>query len=211
MPFELAAYRRTRPYAYHLTSEVNFRRIKVQGVLICARDLMVSAGSSEWLRTRRRGSKVLTVDGETVLLRDQDPLHEGNVALHADWKFGDYLEELNSRVFFWPGGANGPISPGQNHFARYADESPVILRVHAAELFEENGETEPEFARYNTGAPRCNRGLPSPRGPETFRTANVFDGTPSGVVELTYRGKAELPGCAVEWCQGIEMNRWTPM
>jgi len=208
MPFTLESFCRTRPYAYHLTSSANFERIRTAPSLWPARELMAQSGTRNWMRTRRRGSKELVIDGARVWLRDQDPLHAGNVHLRGGWVFEDYLEELNSRVFFWPGGDDGPIRAGRNHFDRYEDERPVVLRVSTAALFKANRSAEPHFARYNTGAPRCNRGNPSPRGPNTFVSADRFDGTPSKVIELTYRERVILPEHSLAWAKGTALGAW---
>src|SRR5438105_13028460 len=159
MAFSLEAFAKTRPYVYHLTSVANLEGIRARGAVVSAQRLMEESGDTTWLRGRRRGSKVIVLkDGEQVVLRDQDPLHEGNVGLARGWNFADYVQYLNARVFFWPGTDVGPIASGRNHFARYRSERPAILRLRALDLFQANAPRHPEFAKFNTGAPRQNNG-----------------------------------------------------
>jgi hypothetical protein len=133
------------------------------------------------------------VDGREIVLRDQKPLHKGNTGLPNGYKFDDFIESLNRRVFFWPGDKSGPIDYGLRHFERYKDERPVVLRIDFASLIDANPSIEPRFCRYNSGAPRCSYGKKSPRGPRTFLAAAHFEGAPAGVVELTFEGEISLP------------------
>lgn len=200
MAFTISAFCQTRPYLFHLTSIRNLELIRSRSTLVSAAALMREAGNEQWLRSLRRGSKQLTLPNDlTVLLRDQDPLHPGNVELRDGWTWPIYLNELNSRVFFWPGTESGPVTAGRNHFQRYEAEDPAVLRVSTAELFRENPNSSPEFTKYNTGAPRCHDGLPSPRGPETFQGSHLASFTPSGVVEVTFRDIALLPRDMAMW------------
>ena len=113
--------------------------------------------------------------------------------LSGGWSFGDFVEALNHRVFFWPGAADGPNPYGRRHFGRYLAEGPVLMRVKTWELLRANRDSIPEFCRYNSGSPRYSGGRPSPRGPETFLAASSFRSPPSEVVELVFRNVAALP------------------
>jgi hypothetical protein len=126
-------------------------------------------------------------------VRDQDPLREGNCGLPAGFEFEDLIGLLNEHVFFWPGTAEGPIPAGRNHFGRYAEEVGAhVLRVRTSSMFAAN--PRPLFCRYNSGAPRCNpRVGRSPRGRDTFVSAELFNGGPSNVVECVFRGAVSLP------------------
>ncbi len=128
-------------------------------------------------------------------MRDQAPLYAGNMTLDPGWSFRDFVEELNSRVFFWPGGASGPTAYGVRHHARYREkrESLAILRVATQSLMSANPRSDPGFCRFNSGSPRCSRGRKSPRGGETFQLASEFEGVPSKVVELTFKRHVTLP------------------
>ena len=129
------------------------------------------------------------------MLRDQAPLREGNAALDGGWTFADLVEDLNGRVFFWPGTERRPIPDGQRHFERYADESIAVLMVDTTALFAANGGAT--FCRYNSGSPRWSGGRPSPRGPGTFVAAADAPFTAGQVVEVTFRNTVVLPNGAV--------------
>lgn len=193
MAIDLEAFARTRPYAYHLTSKGNLRSI-LSGRIDCAATLMVKGGRRELLRRRRSRHEVVHIDGCDIWLRDQAPLHEGNLVLCGGWSFSDLVETLNRRVFFWPGTESGPNEYGHRHLSRYLLERPVLIRVRTSELLDANSESSVEFCRYNSGSPRYSGGRPSPRGPDTFVSAASFDGSPSNVVELVFRDGAMLPG-----------------
>jgi hypothetical protein len=128
-----------------------------------------------------------------ILLRDQAPLHRGNLILPSGFSFEDLVEHLNRRIFFWSGTARGPNSYGVRHFERYKQEHPVLLRIGFRSLLLANPRAEPLFCKYNSGAPRCSYGRKSPRGPHTFLPAAVFSGTPGQVVEVTFCSEIELP------------------
>jgi hypothetical protein len=193
MALDLAAFTRTRPYVYHLTSGANLDSILAGNRIDSAATLIVKDGRTEMLRRRRSTHEIVQVEGRDVWLRDQAPLHAGNLALSGGWSFGDLLEALNTRVFFWPGTEVGPSDYGRRHFGRYVGEAPVLIRVKTAALIAENRDSAAEFCRYNSGSPRYSSGQPSPRGPDTFAAAARFDWSPKHVVEVVFRGAVRLP------------------
>jgi hypothetical protein len=193
MPFTIEDFGRSRSHLYHLTAPSNLQRIRRAMKLVSAAKLMAMANSEDWLTRRRRGHLELAVDGIAVVIRDQDPLHEGNVALQGGWTFVDLIRELNKLVFFWPGNRDGPVSYGIRHYERYRDQSPVILRLQLSHLVGTNDGVSPLFCRYNSGAPRCSNGHRSPRGPRTFVSAGDADFTPGRVVEVVFRDCVMLP------------------
>src|SRR5262249_48751140 len=138
------------------------------------------------IRKRRHEHCQIIIGKTEILIRDQAPLHRGNMELQDGCTYEDFIESINGRIFFWPGTATGPISYGVRHFERYRNEHPVILRVSLQSLLVENPAVTPKFCRYNSGSPRCSNGYKSPRGPKTFVSAQEFDGTPSNVVEVTF-------------------------
>jgi hypothetical protein len=182
-----------RPYLFHLTAASNVERILRNRRIESALALLVAADRRELVRQRRRGHVQVEVDRETVQLRDQAPLHRGNMALEEGWAFEDFVEHLNERVFFWPGTASGPISYGMRHYERYKDEGPAILRVATAALVAENVHSPPLFCRYNSGSPRCSNGHKSPRTAQTFVAADRAEFGVGGVVEVTFVGTVRLP------------------
>ena len=145
------------------------------------------------MRTPRRRPEPVVIDGTQIMLRDQRPLHRGNMQLSRGHTFEEFVESLNDRVFFWPGAQRGPISYGIRHFEAYRDEQPSILRVLAEHLLNANPDATPLFCRYNSGSPRCSYGKKSPRGPSTFLAARNFGESPASVVEVTFLTSLALP------------------
>ncbi len=154
---------------------------------------MQQSGDCRFLRRKRAESITVQIRGVDVDIRDQRPLYAGNIALQSNWSFEDVVRSLNKRVFFWPGTDSGPISYGERHFERYADEQPRIIRVSTRDVFEANPDNEGTFCRFNSGSPRCSAGDGSPRGSNTFVTCARADYTPSKVVEVTFAKEVALP------------------
>ncbi len=175
------------------------KRLTVERRLHCAAALLDAAGEQRLVRERRRDHVPLLIGEDRVVLRDQAPLYDRNVEYEQGWRFADLDEFLNQFVYFWPGTSSGPSDYGQRHFARYADEQPVIVRVPTAALFEV-ANVAPSFSAFNTGSPRCSGGRRSPRGPGTFSEADAFPRSWSRVVEVAFRGSASLPP-NTEWGQ----------
>lgn len=119
---------------------------------------MGDSGRGDLLRVKRRDHELITIGDDVIRVRDQAPLHEGNAAFPVGYTFGDFIENLNSRVFFWPGNCDGPISYGIRHFERYRDERPVIIRASVESVMKANPDAEPQFCAYNSGSPRCSKG-----------------------------------------------------
>jgi hypothetical protein len=154
---------------------------------------MERAGRPDLLRVPRRGPVQLIIGDRTIVLRDQAPLYKGKMKLPRGYTFEQFVESLNRRIFFWPGGGNGPIDYGIRHFECYKDENPVILRIDFQSLCQLNSSVSPLFCRYNSGSPRVSYGNKSPRGPNTFLAADDFDETPSKVVEVTVDTDMAIP------------------
>jgi Family of unknown function (DUF7002) len=133
------------------------------------------------------------IEGAPVLIRDQMPLNPANIEFEAGWDLDDLVEYVNRRIFFWPGGPGGPIDYGSNHFSRYADEQPIVLRVRLRSLLAANPGGQPQFSKYNSGAARQNQGRRIPRGPKTFIDAGRFAGTPGDVKEVAFASAVTLP------------------
>ncbi|MEX2389758.1 MAG: hypothetical protein WD534_17910, partial [Phycisphaeraceae bacterium] len=132
-------------------------------------------------------------NGGSILVREQDPLPPGNMALPPGWSFGDFIELLNSLVFLWPDTSSGPVPYGIRHFERYQCEDPVILRVPTRDAVDQNVDPGPQVCRFNSGSPRCSQGRPSPRGPETFQPLASADFTAGRVVEVVFQEAFNLP------------------
>jgi hypothetical protein len=196
MPFDLHAYARLRPYLYHLTASANLQEIQRARRLFAASSLMERASRSELAESRRSAHVPLQFGGAVALLRDQAPLHARNMRLDDGWSFGAFVRFLNARVFFWPGNESGPIAHGQRHFARYAPEQPVVIRVGLEALLAANPDRIPLFSKYKSGSPRWSGGVASPRGATTFVHADQVAFGASAVVEVTFLEEIILPNDA---------------
>lgn len=186
-------YAKTRPYLYHLTHKDNILHLCAMGCILPASMLMLRAGRTDLLRARRRNSVAVTIDGRVIMLRDQKPLHKGSMQLPNGLTFEQFVEVLNSRIFFWPGAYEGPISYGVRHYGRYKTEGPAILRIRLESLLEANPSCKPLFCRYNSGSPRCFSAQKSPRSHRTFMSSEEFQEPPSAVVEVTFEQELSLP------------------
>jgi len=186
-----------RPYLFHLTDPSNLDSILSDRILKSSKtlvDLIALNDKDNFLRTRRKGHKLIQNENLSFWLRDQDPLYEKIVMknIDKDMSFGDFVLLLNSKVFFW-----ATEKDLKTHYSRYErqNEKPIILKINTKELFEIN-KTEPKFCNLNSGAPRCSsyykEGAPL-RGTKTFLYAYEYDKLPSSVREVVFDSKCILP------------------
>lgn len=209
MAISIQEFVRIRPCLYHLTHRDNLERIRHTRVLETAARLVErekqgqtrlsncrKPSQSPFFARRRLESVPLHVDGTIVYLRDQKPLHKGSIAFASGFTFEELIDLINDRVYFWPGKDGVPIAHGQRHFERYRGEGPALIRVPTADVLDGANAARVEFCKYNSGSPRCVGGKHSPRGPETFVTADRASFTPGSVVEVTFPGGVELPASA---------------
>ncbi len=193
MPLDLQKFVRTRPFLFHLTARQNLEHIQKDGVLKPANDLFAESGNPDLVKKRRRESVVISIGKKQIHIRDQAPLHAGNMSLPKEWSFEQFVAHLNKHVFWWPGKKSGPISYGLRHFERYVADDNVVLVVPTPELIAANRDVPVTFCRYNSGSPRCTGGKPSPRGPNTFQAPSNFSGQASSVIEVTFAGAIRVP------------------
>jgi hypothetical protein len=156
-------------------------------------ELLRASGNKQWLKRKRSVMVTITVDGTLIDLRDQRPLYSGKTLLEDGWTFEHLIQQLNERVFFWPGVREGPISYGRRHYERYVGESPVIVRVKTDDLLRANACATPLFCKYNSGSPRTTQGTGSPRGRNTFVECHRAAYSASNVVEVTFLHSVKLP------------------
>lgn len=193
MPFSIDKFAQLRPYLYHLTSRENFEPILSAGGLYPASKLFGFADAKEQMGMRRGSRRDLQVKEWTVSIRDQAPLHAGNIEFEPGWDLPRFVRHVNDHVFFWPGDKDGPIPAGQRHFERYSGENPLILRIETLSLFDQPKEILPCFCRYNSGAPRISNRKKSPRGGSTYLLAERAGFTASEVQEVVFRDRVSLP------------------
>jgi hypothetical protein len=212
MPLDLSSLIALRPILYHLTARENLTAIwaGTPPVLVSAADLIRAKSGgppAESLLRQRREKKVrIKVAGRPIVLRDQEPLHAGHVALPEGTTFEDVVQLLNERVYFWPGDNFGPIPAGRHHFARYTVKEPedcVVFAIPFADLLAANPANPPLLTRCNSGSPRSHPVTgKQPRGMQTFLPASRFEGTASDVVEVTFYKSVWLPRDVIELVSG---------
>lgn len=205
MAFSIEQFCSIRPYLYHLTSKSNLKNILEAKMLYSAEHILHNSGNPELLNEKRGQSLSVQLGGKAIHVRDQLPLHRGNVSFAPGWDFRRLLIDLNSRVFFWPGTESRPIDYGIRHFERYRAERPVILRFKSAELIPLQS-VEPHFCKYNSGSPRCSQGKGSPRGADTFTAAPAAKFSAANVVEVTFKSRVSIP--SLQWGESTS-GPWT--
>lgn len=191
MGFSLEEFVELRPHMYHLTHRDNVRRILKHRKLIPAACLL-PAGQ----RGKRNKSVVNQIKGETVHIRDQQPLNENDIEFVDGWSLEEFIRRLNRHVFLWPGKEAGPNESGRRHWGRYKDGRPVpvILRFSSDVLFARENRERVRVCKFNSGAPRCRNGRRSPRGEETFVDSKFAKFTKSRTVEVVLKGPLILSG-----------------
>jgi hypothetical protein len=214
MGFRIEDYEALRPCVYHTAPIGNTARILAMRCLEPTSALLRQGGRGDLLCRRRERDLTLTIDGYSVVIRDQKPLVAANIEFEGGWELSDLVEYVNRRVFFWPGGQGGPIDYGTRHFSRYADEGVVVLRLRLRSLLTANPGLQPQFSRHNSGAARQNQGNRIPRGPNTFTAAGRFSGTPGDVKEVAFAAPVRLPDDAESssslrgpWRRALEQSR----
>jgi hypothetical protein len=83
-----------------------------------------------------------------------------------------------------------------------------MLRVDFCVIVQANPGTLPHFCKFNSGAARMTDGRRSPRGPDTFQTADEWTAPPSRVAEVSFLHKVLLPDCTEVWHPGAG---WRPL
>jgi hypothetical protein len=200
---ELSKFCTTRRYLFHTTAFSNLERIRKERRLLSTAQLVLLAPQfpSFSLSERRPVRATLELADGSVDVRDQDPLHQGNIAFEVGWDLERLVRTLNGLVFFWPGTSGGPVESGRNHADRYRGEgeSLAFLRVESSVLLKQSSA---RFARVNSGSPRCVNGKKSYRGSNTFLPLTQFPGRPSHVVEVVFENFVSLPE-ETEWSANL--------
>jgi hypothetical protein len=212
MGINLADLIHMSPCLYHVTYEDSLNRIRRLRCLESAAILMQAGGQLEWLRRRRDAMVRFFVDGDLVVLTDQRPINEKNIAFQDGWTLGDLIESINRRVFFWRGGREGLLKSNQGHFGRYEGEGHrlAFLRLCFEETRQLNTDRGPDLCMHNSGAARKYDGKPIPRGPKTFVQPEDAEFNKGEIQEVVFRAFADLPA-TTEVCSGSWKGPWQPL
>jgi hypothetical protein len=187
----LQRYSILSPILYHCTARVNLPCIEQTRVLWSA-----AALAPDRAHTVRDRPEPVKFGCYVVTLCDQRALRPGQMQL-TDGSLQGFLVALSSRVFFWPGDQDRPNDYGQNFIDKYSarGQHPTVLRVAFLPLLQTNPGVTAYFCKFNSGAPRMWNGRKSPRGQDTFQTAEEWSGWPSDVAEVSFLHKVILPDC----------------
>jgi len=209
MAFSLEEFIAVRPYLYHLTAATNLNRIASKRMLLPASMFIRDSERTDLIDVRRTEHQLLRSADGHVEIRDQIPLTARNIEFSDGFTLSRLVDLINQHVFFWPGWDSKPIPAGVNHFQRYEQERPRILRISTSAVLAHNPEIVPLFCQYNSGAPRCSGGRRSPRGPRLYLESPLFEGTASRVVEFVVRGPVGLPDSTE--VSPSPMGTWGPL
>ncbi len=202
MALDIEKFVRLRPLLTHVTSRRNAALIERQGRLVPAATILREAGMGASVRTRRPEAVVIGAGRNRVYVRDQAPLHPGNVRLAGKWAFADLVEELNEHVFFWPAGRRGPNTYGKRLEDKYAGQDQVVMCFGSENLIRLNL-ARLRVCACNSGAPRCNPHVgKAERGPATLAKPAAYLGTPGTVIEVAFRGEVKIAD-SLEWVAPI--------
>jgi hypothetical protein len=162
-----------------------------------------------YLGSARVQVRTLDIDhGRMVTLNDQLPIRYPGQCNNLLGTYSDFLRCLNGYVFFWPGTDEKPAPTGKlarRFAARYAAFG--LLRVPTASLWSQH-ESPVRFCRYNSGAPQAR--TKAPRGPQIFVTCNAAEYNESGVAEVVFPGRVDLPP-GTQWRPPGEESNWEPL
>lgn len=196
-------------YAYHLTAEINYPVILHERKIYSTQRLTEIGMSAEerdkFLRERRADHFPMKFNGQDIVIRDQRPISMKVLqrSLTPGWTAEQFISTLNSRAFFWPS-----IQRLKRHFARYEEESPLILRFKVSDLIRRN-EDRIELARLNTGATRCSPyydGNAPTRGQGTFSSIENTAFPVREIAEITVKRECLLPNSF--WKSGSPDGPW---
>ena len=194
MSFSLKTFVKVRPFLYHVTAAKNLDGLRALRKLISVTELSEEYAN---LAQPRGLSESAYYRGAHIGLGDQRPLcrNRNQMCLDGGWEFEKFLQELNRRVFFFPGTPDR-LPRNCEDFIRRKEANKLqlaILRIPTMLLINENRDKLPEFCKHNSGAPRMTNGRRSPRGPNTFVNEKTASFTSSQVKEVSLIGSVFLP------------------
>ncbi|MBS1845660.1 MAG: hypothetical protein JST53_14685 [Actinobacteria bacterium] len=193
-PEEIAVH---YPRLFHMANLSSWPSVRRDGLLSTRSlvDLYEVDGAlrEEILSTRRRHSIPLE-HGElgTAVVRDQLPLREKALEkCLTDMTLGDWLETLNSRVFFW---LDEPHLENLLGARAYKEDAHDVIIVDTATLVDRDG-PKVRLSPINSGSTLYN---PRPRGSQTFLSIEDYPFAErrrargkNAIVELAVEGGVE--------------------
>ncbi|WP_285560439.1 DUF7002 family protein [Actinoplanes regularis] len=141
------------PRVFHTMSAAAWPSVKRHGLQSTRRliDLfgLDAAERDRLLSSPRRQSTVLRAPGlPPAVIRDQKPMKFIAEKIDPDSSLAEYLDAINSRVFFW---ASGERLERLRQAKEYRSEDQVVLHVDTRALVERHG-PRIELCRLNSGA-----------------------------------------------------------
>jgi hypothetical protein len=179
------------PYCHHVTFTANFSEISRSGVLLSARTLMLESGHADLVPTLRRQNLTLKCP-RSVTIRNQRAIKPQNLELPGI-TLGDYISYLNSRTYFFPGGARPSASAIWLWRKSDSDSPSIILRIPTLSLIEANIERELLVADCSVGATWSESRTKITRRTDEFQCLSIYAGPPSRLVELSMLECTYLP------------------
>jgi hypothetical protein len=181
------------PFIYHLTDKRNLDFI-LQTKMLQSATVLISMSDSEkkevLVSTRRTAHETFKIGQKSVWIRDQRPLNAAlDKCLTHGWTRAQYIQLLNSRVFFWPN-----LKRLKVHFGRYENEKPIIFKIALKEALQLNPNAE--LCHLNSGATRplgMLGGKAPERGPNTFLPVETYDKGIQKLAEVTFPNSFNLP------------------
>ena len=94
------------------------------------------------------------------------------------------VEEINRRIFFWPGDRSAPIKKAAQNVRDFLTTGDYItIRIPFAAVRRTPG-VRLEYCRCNAGGPRTANGEKAVRGPRTFQAHGAWAGGIAAVREV---------------------------
>jgi hypothetical protein len=180
-------------HCYHVTSAANSASIRQSRVLQTAHDLFIQAKREDLLNQRRTEDVLLLIEGERrVSIRNQCPLDPDSLDLGPICTLSEYIECLNSHVYFWPGTASGPIDDGVRMCEKSSCGRSIILKVPTQSLFNANRKTSVRVSTCNTGVAWRDGEVKSRRNPDVFEPIADFSEDPRRICEISFSSNMHL-------------------
>lgn len=180
------------PHCYHITFLRNLVSIRASRTLLPANQLFTEADRPELSTQRREEDILLQVAGMDVMVRNQQALNPDALDLGPGETLPQYINYLNSRTYFSPGGRMIPDDSIVSMFERSLLPS-VALKVPTRSLFRMNDPRILTISKCNSGASWADRGHRTRRSLRSFVAPTGFTEGVAEIVEVSFEGPTQLP------------------